>query len=275
MKRTVVAAIALVALILGAYAQDNEDGSQGLSAYRPIYCIAGYGSEYSDDMVKINVSLKFEPLPEHKLGFFIGYTQTMFWDFFGESGPFREINFSPDFFWRFQSGHNFAGDLVIPGVDYVQGGWEHRSNGQAGTLSHGWDRVYGELMLGVGDAFYAKLGAKYFWYLDVDSFDGAFFSLRDNPDIEDYTSNFEFKFAVGFKEMPIFFIPQKLTVSAGPGGGRHAFDFLKGWQQVDLLFGNLVGNLHLYAQLWNGYGQSVLDYNRSSFAGHVGVAIDF
>ncbi|MCX7025084.1 MAG: phospholipase A [Spirochaetes bacterium] len=277
MKRILAVAALLSIFSLAVQAEDDESDftSPGFTSYKPVYFIFGLGSEYSDDLVKVNFSMKYDPLPDLKTGLYLAFTQTMFWDFFGESGPFKEINFNPELFLRFESGYNFLDDVRIPGFDFIQAGWEHRSNGQDGVTSKGWDRAYGQLQLGVGTAFFVKAGAKYFRYLDVPEFEGRFLSLRDNPDIEEYTSNFEFQLMVGFEDMPVFFIPQKLVISAGPGGGRNALDFSKGWQQADIFFGRLVGNMRLYAQVWNGYGQSVLDYNKQSLSGHVGIAIDF
>ena len=268
--------LCLIPVFISAQSFDNENNDiiPGFTSYKPVYFIFGSGTEYSDDLVKVGFSFKYDFLSEFKTGIYIAYAQTMFWDFWGESGPFKEINFSPELFLRFESGNNFISDVNIPLLDYIQGGWEHRSNGKDGEFSRGWDRIYGELQLKLGRTFYIKAAAKYFYYLDTDFLNGSLFSLSDNPDIENYTSNFEFRFTIGYKDMPIFFIPHKIVISAGPGGGKNQFDFEKGWQQADIYFGKLIGDVRAYVQVWNGYGQSVLDYNQSSFSAHFGIAIE-
>lgn len=253
-----------------------ESGIPGFSSYKPIYGVVGWGNRIdisSNDLVLVNVSFKYDPFFAVKSGIYLAYTQTMFWAFFDESGPFRELNYRPEAFFRFESGYNFINDVSIPGFDFVQLGWEHRSNGKAGEISRGWDRVYAQLQLGIGDTPHFSLGAKYFRYLEGFELYGHTISaaIRDNPDIENYTSNFEFLAALNF-DIPLF--PFKAVLTVGPGGGRHGFDFLMGWQQLDVYFLKFAGSLRPYLQIWHGYGQSIEDYNRSDLNAHAGIALE-
>ena len=75
-----------------------------------------------------------------KLGIYLGYTQTMFWGLFEDSGPFKEINFKPELFFRFESGYNFLNDVVIPLFDYFQAGLGAPLQRPGRDISRGWDR---------------------------------------------------------------------------------------------------------------------------------------
>jgi len=280
MNKSICTLLILAACAALAFSQDSEVGSgsgiPGFSSYRPIYGVVGWGNRSrleSNDLVLVNISFKYDPFYRLKLGFYMGYTQTMYWALFDESGPFKELNYRPEAFFRFESGNNFANDVRIPLVDYLQLGWEHRSNGQDGDTSRGWDRMYAQLQLGFGETVHFAGNIKYFRYFEASEVFGMPISVAilDNPDIEDYTGNFEFQIIANLN-IPVF--PLKIALSGGPGGGRHAFDFMQGWQQLDVYFLKLAGNLRPYLQIWHGYGQSIEDYNESDFNAHAGIAIE-
>lgn len=275
--------VGLCFLSLNLSAEDSALGEksgqsvQGFSSWDPIYFALGWGSnDYSDDIVKVSLGFKYEFFHQYHLGLYLAYSQNMFWDFWGDSGPFKEIDYCPELFYRFQSGHNIANDISLPIFEYFQLGYEHKSNGEDGADSRGYDRLYATLQLGVGKGIYIGANAKFFMYTaDLFNVETGFLSLIDNPDIIDYTSNYEFQFVLGLEGIPIFFLPKKIVLSAGPGGGPFAFDILRGWQQLEVFFLPMFGGLRPYAQLWSGYGQSILDYNRYSFSAHAGLAIEF
>ncbi len=280
MKKLLCALVLLAACSASSFAQDRAEGSgagiPGFSSYKPIYGVVGWGNRNqleSNDLVLVNISFKYDPFYKLKLGVYMAYTQTMFWALFDESGPFKELNYRPEAFFRFESGYNFINDVKIPLFDYLQCGWEHRSNGQDGPTSRGWDRMYAQLQLGFGTAMHFAGNIKYFRYFEAGQVFGMPISVAilDNPDIEDYTSNFEFQIIANL-DIPLF--PLKIALSGGPGGGRNGFDFTRGWQQLDVYFLKLAGNLRPYLQIWNGYGQSIEDYNESDFNAHAGIAIE-
>jgi phospholipase A1 len=288
MKRFLAAAVALaliaVPLAAQSKASESEYSMPGFTNYKPSYIIMGWGSMdessrlQSNDLVLVNFSMKYDFFHKLRLGIYLGYTQTMFWGLFEDSGPFKEINFKPELFFRFESGYNFLGDAVVPGLDYFQAGWEHRSNGKDGTASRGWDRAYAQVQGGFGKTVHVAANVKWFEYINIPidtdgdgDVDNKFLSLSDNPLIRDFTSNFEFQLLADL-DIPVF--PLKIVLSAGPGGGAYGFDFLMGWQQLDVYFMRFAGNLRPYLQIWNGYGQSIENYDQESFNAHAGIAIE-
>ncbi len=285
LKRIAIVCLMLFCFAAVCLAQDGNEASSlgGLSTYKPMYFSFGFGSlyehlgdlsHYSDELVKVSFSMKYDPFHQIHSGFFLAYSQIMFWNMFSYSGPFEEIDFNPEVFYRFQSGYNPFGDVKIPLFDFLQIGWEHKSNGQNEPESRGFDRVYGQLQLGLGEKNHFALNAKYFYMIDILDLPNGFLSLRDNQDIQNYTSSWEFQALAILDGVHIFFVPKKIVFSIGPGGGANAFDFSLGWQQLDVYFLKVFGDFRPYVQIWNGYGQSMVDYNEPSLSAHVGLALD-
>jgi phospholipase A1 len=277
MKRYLaIAVLSMLAFSVCAQEGLSENALPGFTSYKPIYGVVGWGSKLelaSNDLVMISFSMKYDPFSQWKAGLYLAYTQTMFWAFFDESNPFEKIDYNPEFFFRFESGYNFLGDVEIPLFDFIQLGWEHKSNGQAGASSRSWDRWYAHLQLGIGDQVHVWIGAKVFYYPGEFELFGIAFTdtCFDNPDIESFTSNFEFQIGLNF-DIPV--LPFKAVLSFGPGGGPWQFDFLSGWQRLDVYFLKFAGNLRPYLQIWHGFGQSITDYNVEDFNAHAGIAIE-
>lgn len=277
MRKGRVLLLSLIVLVVGSVAvpaqsvgQDELRNRDAFSGYEPIYLIAGLGEE----LVKLSFSAKYEPFFRSHFGLYLAYKQTMFWDLFDESSPFQEIDYSPELFWRFQSGYNLADDLELPIFEYFQIGWEHRSNGLDDLQSRGWDRVYAMLELKVGDRFSLAANAKYFELIETifPNFYGD--RPRYNLDIQDYIGSTEYEVRFGFERSPIFVLPRQVILSFGPAGGRFGFDFVNGWQQLDVLFGNLFG-ISPYVQVWHGRGESLIEYDMEpSFAIRAGISLN-
>lgn len=290
MNRKSLLIILLMCSVLNSFAEEKDDpGMNNLTQYGLNYFVMGLDVPFGDfsadseniklndigintqQLVKVGISFKVELFPEIKLGFYLGYTQTMFWDFFNKSGsaPFVETLYNPDFFWRFESGHNFAGDLYIPVFDYFQLGIEHKSNGISGDTSRAFDRIYAKLQVSYGNDWAVGLSVKYFWMTWMIHPDFTTNWDSTNQDIQDYMSSWEFQ---AFVKVP--YILHEIRVTGGPGGGAHAFDIENGWLQADVTFMGLFG-LRPYAQIWLGYGESMVGYDQQSFSIRVGAAITY
>lgn len=125
----------------------------------------------------------------------------------------------------------------------TQLGWMHQSNGQSGALSRSWNRVYASASVDRGDI---GLSARLFHRVDGSGDD-------DNPDITRYVGNAEFSAAW----LPGLATAQ-LTWRTRPR------DFSRGSVQLDWTYPvnrNRPQGLRWYAQLFNGYGETLLDYN--------------
>ncbi|MBN2444790.1 MAG: phospholipase A [Spirochaetales bacterium] len=233
-----------------------------LSGYKPLYILTGAG----EDQVKIRFSFKFDIFSPYKIGLYFAYSQLLFWDLYEFSSPFTEINFNPDFFWRFQSGDNFANDYVIPFIDYFQVGlWEHISNGMPDTgdensLSRGLDRQYLQFQASVGSWIKFGLNFKYFYvhYITYNN------EPHDNPDIQDYIGSFIARpFIIYYnKELDDTL---ELYGEFGAGGGANGLDFTNGgFLEIGFKSYKLFSRFRLYAQYYQGYFESILNYDRSA-----------
>lgn len=206
--------------------------------------VEGDGAQSQKIEAKFQLSLKFPLLLDAFGGagdVLAGYTQRSFWQMYNNkaSKPFRETNFEPEVWYQYPINQPIAGwNLVSASL-----GVNHQSNGRAQEYSRSWNRVMGGLIFERGE--YALM-LRPWWRLKEDP------SNDDNPDISHYMGNFDLSFG------------RKL--------GRHSFDLVL---RNNLQSHNNRGAVQLgwsfplpysprmrgYVQWFNGYGESLMDYN--------------
>ncbi len=166
-----------------------------------------------------------------------GYTNRSFWQVFNKqlSAPFRETNHEPEIWARWRTETPFLGGEFRE----VRFGLDHQSNGQSGSLSRSWNRTYGEV-LWESQPVALNLRVWRRWNEDP--------GQDDNPDIVDYMGNFELTTIVGAGD-------HEFSAMV-----RRNFKTKRGAWQVDWSF-PLYKNLRGYVQHFNGYGESLIDYN--------------
>ncbi|MGJ9418206.1 phospholipase A [Massilia sp. CMS3.1] len=165
----------------------------------------------------------------------VGYTQNSFWQAANSkaSSPFRETNYQPEVMAIVPLAFNLGGvKLTHAGL-----GANHQSNGQSGTLSRSWNRVYAQLGI-EKDGFSAT--ARVWKRLSEDD--------DDNPDMVDY---------MGRGDLALAYRRDDHIYSSTL---RYNLHTKKGAIQAGWAF-PLAGNLKGYAQAFAGYGQSLIDYN--------------
>lgn len=219
-----------------------------------------YADNFKDIEAKFQISFKF-PLSYGSLLFegdriYGAFTLEAWWQVYADdiSSPFRETNYRPEFFYVTPLGwHPFDGNTgLVVGV-------EHQSNGRSGTLSRSWNRVYAELLYENGDWLYFLKP----WYRiqEDEKLDPSLPEGDDNPDIADYMGHAEFGFGYDFGDY-------EMVVR-----GRQNFSTNKGAIEVEFTT-PLYGKLHGYVLLFNGYGDSLIDYNHSQTRLGVGIALN-
>lgn len=229
-----------------------------IAPYKTNYLLpATYNNvNYADE--RKNVETKFQlsfqkSLSDNLLGlhetFAIGYTQTSWWQTAENSAPFRETNYQPEIF------------MVMPHFDTesfikaYQFGLLHESNGRDIPQSRSWNRVYAKAYLQLGGLIVSPR----VWYrIPEDALDD------DNPNIEEY---------LGYGDLELLY----------PWGvhtfriiARHNMNFdstQKGSAQLDWTFPMWDKNLFGYIQLFSGYGESLIDYNKRSDRIGIGFAL--
>ena len=236
------------------------DNPYAITTHRPNYFIfayqfnkpndAPYNQAYPADNIsfrnaeaKFQLSLKF-PLALNLFGdnmdLMAGYTNRSFWQVFNHhlSAPFRETNHEPEIWLRWRT-------------DIEQDGWtarvfnvglEHQSNGQSGLLSRSWNRVYAAAVverdnLALGLRLSRRIPEKP--------------ASDDNPDIEQYIGGIEFT-AVHHAGNHV----SSMMLRTAPDTGRSAL-------QLDYSY-PFYKNLRGYIQYYDGFGESLIDYNYHS-----------
>ncbi|MFT6905109.1 MAG: phospholipase A1 [Oleiphilaceae bacterium] len=225
----------------------NQDPLESQGTYGEI------NSPLQHKEAKLQISFKV-PLNEYDIffpndGFYIGFTMKSFWQVYNTklSAPFRETNYRPEVFYQAPISSQALGGAWIARL-----GFEHESNGRSQLLSRSWNRVF------VGVGFLKDRWALYLqpWYRlpeDTKEDDGdpnTPISPKgdDNPDIEDFLGHYEF---LGVYNAQNYEFTNMV---------RHNFDTGKGSIELGVSF-PLWGRLKGFVQYYNGYGESLIDYD--------------
>lgn len=115
----------------------------GLSLHKNNYILpATYAEDYRGDATEIVYQLSIKQrLFMNNL--YMGYTQKSFWQAFNHdiSAPFRETNYNPEFFYRWLPGDDMFRQWHLDRWGF-DAGIEHESNGQTVPLSRSINRAY-------------------------------------------------------------------------------------------------------------------------------------
>lgn len=182
-------------------------------------------------------------------GIYFGFTQRSLWEIDADSSPFYDTNYMPELMYESQF-------ILDPdkrgGVTWLgyQAGVRHESNGQTGLTSRSMNTIYVRPGFSFGrlDGWNLVLAPRLSVYVG---------DLSNNPDIKDYRGNVDLMAALGRNDGPA------LTLNARLGNGG------KGSLQSDLTIPIKFDHVFDFAtyiliQYWEGYGESLLDYNRKS-----------
>ena len=191
--------------------------------------------------VKFQISIKkrlFDDLFLKDLDLYFAYTQQSFWQLYDSenSKPFRESNYAPSLYLSYPLK---AYDLFFGRVNF---GYLHQSNGGDLGSSRSWDRIFVEGIYGYKN-FAMSLKA---WYrIPEDP------NKDDNRDITKY---------LGYGELSVGYLWKKHLVSATLRNNLRSDN--RGSILLDYSY-PIYKNLYFYLQFFNGYGESLGDYNNS------------
>ena len=256
--------------------QNSERGTWTVRPYRPTYLLPLFytfdpnlnpstpsqdiepfdSNDIRETELKFQLSLKSkvaEDLFDTSADLWFGYTQESHWQVYNEdnSRPFRATDYQPEIFLTqpVTADLPFGGRLRMLGAGAV-----HHSNGQDDPLSRSWNRAY--LMAG---AEWGKLSVIPRLWARVNS-DSS--SDDDNPDIEDYMGYGDIKF--------LYDLPDQQSVS---GTLRYNPSTNKGAAQIDYIY-PLSENVNGMVQLFQGYGESIVDYNHENTSIGFGIVLN-
>lgn len=210
-----------------------------------------YAGTINNDEELDNLEVKFQlsiktPLWENIFGdngtLYVAYSQLALWQAYHSktSAPFREINFEPEIFLSFNTGYELLG--VTSQLMTI--GFSHQSNGRSQPLSRSWNRITAGLLFN-RDSTYITLKP---WFRIPESGQDD-----DNPHMERYYGYGELQVLQKIKEHTLTLMLRNNLRSSGN----------KGAVQLDWSF-PLHKKLKGYIQYFNGYGESLVDYNHSN-----------
>lgn len=223
-----------------------------LSVNEPMYFVAGGTSGgLNDANARFQFSLKYrifdsDSLPVewwHPLsGLNFAYTQTSLWDLGQDSAPFHDTSYRPGLFWQ----GAVSGKGLMP--DMLRGGYEHESNGKDGDDSRGIDMFFMQPVWEIGfpDGRRLIFGPKVYGYLNKSS---------HNRNIQRYRGYADWIFRYGREDGLILATLFRVGTS---GRGSAQFDLSYPFRRS---FSARTGGF-LYLQVFKGYGESLVDYNR-------------
>jgi phospholipase A1 len=246
--------------------QVTYDRSFAISPFQPNYFIASYNSdpneapfeaESGNDVsldegeAKFQISIK-GPLWRNMFGskndIIAAYTQRSWLQKNNDdiSSAFRETDYQPEIFLRHYGGPEiFGGKTAAMDI-----GFNHESNGHTGELSRSWNRVIGRMYV---DYDKVAVGLRA-WYRIPES---------DNSDENPHMHRY-----FGYGDVSVAYAPNKNTFSAmlRPGTEENGVELT--WSYP------LNKTFRIYTQYWNGYGESLIDYDTRVERIGIGIALN-
>ena len=208
------------------------------------------GPYFNDAEIKFQLSLKTRIW--HNLwrnsSLWVAYTQMSLWQLYADeeaSAPFRETNHEPELMWQIPV------DFSLFGMDarLTSFSLNHQSNGQSDPLSRSWNRLTGTLFL-EKDRF--VVSAKTWVRIDDPSND-------NNPNIEDYMGRVQLGVAYKGDTHTFSTVLKNNLSSANRSGVELSWAF------------PLTEHLKGFAQVYSGYGESMIDME--NYTNRIGIGI--
>lgn len=225
----------------------NEHAQQMLQALTGDPKAGANVPELNHVEVAFQFSLKYR-LNDGWLGKFsrieFAYTNRSFWQAYNKdvSSPFRETNHEPELIFSWLTRNQW--------VDYFSVALNHQSNGQTSAISRSWNRVIWE----GGSVLPQGILRMRLWWRIPEAEKKTPFSSQgdDNPNIENYLGYGEVSYIYPFAKQNVSLVLRNNLNSAH---NRAAMEL--GWTFP------LTKRMQGYVQYFNGYGESLIDYDRN------------
>lgn len=248
-----------------------KKGTFRLVSYRPIYFSAARWSSkrntapfnesgefvsrdknlFGNIEAKFQISFKskvFQGLLFGSSDLWVGYTQKAHWQIYNKklSRAFRELNYEPEIILNFPLKINlFDGKIRTLGLIF-----NHQSNGKDIPTSRSWNRI----IFNIGYEYKS-------WNVNFRPWIRLPDTEDENPEITKYVGDAELELATNFGRHEFYTI---IT---------HSFStFQKGSIQLNYVF-PIHGHLRGQAQIFQGYGETLIDYNASQTT--IGLGVSF
>ncbi|AOY89058.1 phospholipase [Marinobacter salinus] len=201
-----------------------------------------YDYELEREEAKYQISFKVPLLTgflDDRTTLWFGYTQQSYWQVYNreDSAPFRETNYEPEIFLRYQTDFRI-GPGTLNGVTI---GFNHQSNGQSEPRSRSWNRIMGSAAYSYDRWLFIVQP----WYRIPEN------SEDDNADIERYLGYANYTTVYKLSEDRTFSL--NLMNNLRSDDNKMSVEFGYSFPMGDTVKG--------FFQYYNGYGESLIDYN--------------
>ncbi len=232
---------------------------QSMEQYKPIYVVNswllnGEGSDqgYLDQELLLHVSFKRRIF----WNLFFAYSHKAIWQIYDHenSRPFREHNYNPELFLEWDR-IKWIDDLRLGLIEHESNGEKLRyaDDGSPVNYSRTWNRVYVFGQTSIAPA--VNLGLKLWAVTDSDDPEEGSF-IVDNSDIQGYMGSGELTIDLGT-------FPKQLSIMVRNGWKRDTKTIrVDARMPLHLLTGLTDRGLDIFIQLFSGYGDTLIDYNR-------------
>lgn len=249
----------------------DKKGTFRLMSYKPIYITAGRISThpnkqpqsenpehnaaertpYNNIEAKFQLSFKTKVIQDLLWGkgdIWVGYTQKAHWQIYNSdiSRAFRELNYEPELIFKYPLRFNFLGGQFKS----VGALFNHQSNGKNLPDSRSWNRIIFHTGYEIDN-----------WIITLNPWIRLGDDEDENPNITKYIGNGELNVAYTYNKHQFYTI---IT---------HPFNSFEGGSiQLNYVF-PIKGHIRGQAQLFDGYGETMIDYNHRQTT--LGIGISF
>lgn len=226
--------------------------TQSFSYHNTTYFIFGV------EDLKLQFSFKYRLAKSVPVYF--AYTQLMFWEIYDQSKPFGDVNYRPEVFYRWVESESSS-------FKTIDTGYMHTSNGEDKDDSRSLDRIF------VRTNYLTKF-KRHLVNTNLMVFGIFNQDKENNGDIVNH---------IGYWDLTMVFTDlvvvneQSLALEFRAYAGSKIIDFDQGATQVGLIydFKSDGFNPSIYFQWFEGYGESLIDYNKRNTAYRLGLMLTF
>lgn len=222
----------------------------------PTLGMSDYDANLKNEEAKYQISFRVPLLSgmlDDSTTLWFGYTQKSFWQVYNtdDSAPFRETNYEPEIFLRQRLGWDLGpGQLTSATL-----GFNHQSNGQSEPRSRSWNRIKGS----VAYAYDRWLFMVSPWYRLPEDEDED-----NNPDIEKYLGYADYMAVYKWNDNHV--ISTRLMNNLRSEDNKTSVELSYSFPMGDTIKG--------YIQYYNGYGESLIDYNERMHRIGIGIMLN-
>jgi phospholipase A1 len=209
---------------------------------------------------KFQISFKAplsEQLFNQKDAVYFAFTLKSYWQMYNTdiSSPFRETNYQPEVFYWYENDYSigdWTNKVIMVGI-------QHQSNGRTKALSRSWNRIYSNFIW-EKENWVLSFSP---WYRIPEGKKQDPLQARgdDNPDIEKFMGNFEFRSIYSLDQQTFSLMFRNNLRSDNKGAIELGWTFPMGRRFKG------------YAQFFSGYGESLIDYNKNVNRFGIGIVL--